>query len=102
MKKIATLSLAAFIAVCVLLYAVDYLIWRYKTCERPQSIRDADRAILLRHPGEKWKDRVRLPAAAAGYMCECVVAARRIFAVLVRAQTSGKGNPDMSFGAEGN
>ena len=30
MKKIATLSLAAFIAVCVLLYAVDYLIWRYK------------------------------------------------------------------------
>ena len=30
MKKIATLCLTALIAVCVLLYAVDDLIWRYK------------------------------------------------------------------------
>jgi hypothetical protein len=30
MKKIAVLSLTALIAVCVLLYAADYLIWRYK------------------------------------------------------------------------
>jgi hypothetical protein len=30
MKRIAALSLTALIAVCVLLYAGDYLIWRYK------------------------------------------------------------------------
>jgi len=30
MKKIAALSLTVLIAVCVLLYAVDYLVWRYK------------------------------------------------------------------------
>jgi hypothetical protein len=30
MKKIAGLSVTALIAVCVLLYAVDDLIWRYK------------------------------------------------------------------------
>jgi hypothetical protein len=30
MKKIAALSLTALIAACVLLYAVDYLVWRSK------------------------------------------------------------------------
>ena len=30
MKKIATLSLTALIAIAVLVYAVDYLIWRHK------------------------------------------------------------------------
>lgn len=30
MKKTAAFSLIAVIAACVLLYAVDYLIWRYK------------------------------------------------------------------------
>ena len=30
MKKIAALSLTALLAGCALLYAVDYLVWRYK------------------------------------------------------------------------
>ena len=30
MKKIAILSMPALTAICVLLYAADYLIWRYK------------------------------------------------------------------------
>ncbi|SRR6266550_5166869 len=30
MKKLAALSLSALLAGCVLLYAVDYLVWRYK------------------------------------------------------------------------
>ena|SRR5438270_5862975 len=30
MKKIAVLSLTALISACVLLYAVDYLVWRYR------------------------------------------------------------------------
>ena len=30
MKKIAILSLTALTAICVLLYAIDYLIWRHK------------------------------------------------------------------------
>ena len=30
MKKVATLTLTVLIAVCVLIYVVDYLTWRYK------------------------------------------------------------------------
>ena len=30
MKKITALTLTTLISVCVLLYAIDYLVWRYK------------------------------------------------------------------------
>ena len=30
MKKIAALTVAVLISACVLLYAIDYLVWRYK------------------------------------------------------------------------
>lgn len=40
MKNIAAFSLTALIGVCVLLYAVDYLVWRYKLASghRPYDV----------------------------------------------------------------
>jgi hypothetical protein len=100
MKMIATLGLTALIAVCVLLYAVDYLVWRYKPVTGHGLYGTVTLQFLLRHSREKPEDGVRLPTVAAGYLCECVVSTRRILALLVREKTSRKGNPDMNVRAE--
>ena len=49
MKKIAALSLTAMIAVCLLVYVVDYLLWRYKLATGHGHIWHRGGAILLRH-----------------------------------------------------
>jgi hypothetical protein len=97
MKKITVLSLTTInchrrTCLCRRLFGLAI-----QTCDRSRSLWHVDRAILLRDPGEKRQDGVRLPTPAAGYVREFLVSARRLHALLVRAETSGKSNPDLTF-----
>ena len=83
MKKIAALNLTALIAIGILVYAVDYFVWRYRlaTGHLPYGTVTAQFYYAIQEKNGKTEYDYQPPAA--GYMREFLVAARRLYALLV-------------------